>query len=382
MTTLSSSDTTAGPDPPLGCHRTRFRSLERSALLDWHRSIRAVHSCGGERSSDVSDRQRLRRCETGLVRPADRGTRPIRPGYHPFHAGTIERVFVAGAGLMGHGIAQVHAAIGLPVTLYEPDLARAEAGRERIAGNLDRAVAKGRLTADERDATLARIDATADCRRASPTPISSSRPCSRTSRSSRRSGASSTRWPRRTRSSPRTPRRSPSIAWPRRSARRGASGSSGCTSSARCRSCRSIELIRGRDTRDETVDGHPRAGRDARQAGHRLDRSPGLHRQPDPHAVPGGGDARLRGRHRHAPRTSTPVPGSASTIRWVRSSWPTSSGSTSASASCACSTTGSVATTSARRAVLTELVAAGHLGQKTGQGFYTYPRPERAAAGR
>ena len=76
--------------------------------------------------------------------------------------GTIERVFVAGAGLMGHGIAQVHAAIGLPVTLYEPDLARAEAGRERIAGNLDRAVVKGRLTADERDTTLARIDVTAD----------------------------------------------------------------------------------------------------------------------------------------------------------------------------------------------------------------------------
>ena len=48
---------------------------------------------------------------------------------------TIERVFVAGAGLMGHGIAQVHAAIGLPVALYEPDLARAEAGRDRIAGN-------------------------------------------------------------------------------------------------------------------------------------------------------------------------------------------------------------------------------------------------------
>ena len=59
---------------------------------------------------------------------------------------TIERVFVAGAGLMGHGIAQVHAAIGLPVVLYEPDLSRAEAGRDRIAANLDRAVAKGRLT--------------------------------------------------------------------------------------------------------------------------------------------------------------------------------------------------------------------------------------------
>ena len=74
----------------------------------------------------------------------------------------IERVFVAGAGLMGHGIAQVHAAIGLTVTLYEPDLARAEAGRERIAGNLERAVAKGRLDTDARDATLARVAASSD----------------------------------------------------------------------------------------------------------------------------------------------------------------------------------------------------------------------------
>ena len=81
--------------------------------------------------------------------------------------GSIERVFVAGAGLMGHGIAQVHAAMGLAVALYEPDVARADAGRERIAGNLDRAVAKGRLTPDERDATLARIEATDDLARAS-----------------------------------------------------------------------------------------------------------------------------------------------------------------------------------------------------------------------
>ena len=72
----------------------------------------------------------------------------------------IDRIFVAGAGLMGHGIAQVHAAIGKGVTLYEPELARAQAGRDRIAGNLDRAVAKGRLTAEEREAILARVDAT------------------------------------------------------------------------------------------------------------------------------------------------------------------------------------------------------------------------------
>ena len=75
---------------------------------------------------------------------------------------TIDRVFVAGAGLMGHGIAQVHAAIGKRVTLYEPDLARAAAGRARIAGNLDRAVARGRLTPDERDTALERVTATDD----------------------------------------------------------------------------------------------------------------------------------------------------------------------------------------------------------------------------
>ncbi len=75
---------------------------------------------------------------------------------------TIERVFVAGAGLMGHGIAQVHAAIGRRVALYEPELARAAAGRDRIAANLDRAVAKGRLTPEARDATLGRIRVTDD----------------------------------------------------------------------------------------------------------------------------------------------------------------------------------------------------------------------------
>jgi 3-hydroxybutyryl-CoA dehydrogenase len=75
---------------------------------------------------------------------------------------TVDHVFVAGAGLMGHGIAQVHAAIGKSVVLFEPELARAEAGRERIAGNLDRAVAKGRLSHDERDATIERLIATSD----------------------------------------------------------------------------------------------------------------------------------------------------------------------------------------------------------------------------
>jgi 3-hydroxybutyryl-CoA dehydrogenase len=74
----------------------------------------------------------------------------------------IDRVFVAGAGLMGHGIGQVHAAIGKHVVLYEPDVTRAEAGRERIAANLERAVVKGKLDSDQRDATLGRVLATDD----------------------------------------------------------------------------------------------------------------------------------------------------------------------------------------------------------------------------
>jgi 3-hydroxybutyryl-CoA dehydrogenase len=74
----------------------------------------------------------------------------------------IERVLVVGAGFMGHGIGQVAALSGRSVTLYEPDLARAVAGRDRIAGALDRLVVKGRLDPGVRDAALARIVATDD----------------------------------------------------------------------------------------------------------------------------------------------------------------------------------------------------------------------------
>jgi 3-hydroxybutyryl-CoA dehydrogenase len=74
----------------------------------------------------------------------------------------IERVFVAGAGLMGHGIAQVHAAVGKQVDLYEPDVSRAIAGRDRIAGDLERVNEKRRLRASARDELLGRIEPTGD----------------------------------------------------------------------------------------------------------------------------------------------------------------------------------------------------------------------------
>ncbi len=72
---------------------------------------------------------------------------------------TIRHCLVAGAGLMGHGIAQVLATAGRSVVLYEPELARATAGQARIAANLDRGVARGRLEPAVGQEILARIGA-------------------------------------------------------------------------------------------------------------------------------------------------------------------------------------------------------------------------------
>ena len=70
---------------------------------------------------------------------------------------SIERVFVIGAGLMGHGIAQVSAAAGKSVTLSDRTAELADKGRQRVAGNLARQVEKGKLAADEAETILARI---------------------------------------------------------------------------------------------------------------------------------------------------------------------------------------------------------------------------------
>ncbi len=72
---------------------------------------------------------------------------------------SIERVFVIGAGLMGHGIAQVSAAAGKSVTLSDRTLELAEKGRARVAGNLARQVSKGKLEQSAADQIVARITA-------------------------------------------------------------------------------------------------------------------------------------------------------------------------------------------------------------------------------
>jgi 3-hydroxyacyl-CoA dehydrogenase len=53
---------------------------------------------------------------------------------------SIDRVYVIGAGLMGHGIAQVSAAAGKSVTLSDRTSELARKGRDRVAGNLARQV--------------------------------------------------------------------------------------------------------------------------------------------------------------------------------------------------------------------------------------------------
>jgi 3-hydroxybutyryl-CoA dehydrogenase len=66
-------------------------------------------------------------------------------------------VAVIGAGTMGAGIAQVAAAAGHPVLLYDEDGAVLQRAIERIAATLARAVDRKRLAAAERDATVGRI---------------------------------------------------------------------------------------------------------------------------------------------------------------------------------------------------------------------------------
>lgn len=69
----------------------------------------------------------------------------------------IERVGVIGAGQMGAGIAEVSAKAGADVVVYEPTEELAAAGKARIEASLERAVSKGKLSADDRDATSKRL---------------------------------------------------------------------------------------------------------------------------------------------------------------------------------------------------------------------------------
>jgi 3-hydroxybutyryl-CoA dehydrogenase len=74
----------------------------------------------------------------------------------------IKKVGVLGAGLMGHGIAQVTATAGYDVVLREVDDATLQKGLGRIEKQLAKAVEKGRSSQEDADAIRGRIHGTTD----------------------------------------------------------------------------------------------------------------------------------------------------------------------------------------------------------------------------
>jgi 3-hydroxybutyryl-CoA dehydrogenase len=75
---------------------------------------------------------------------------------------TIEHVTVVGGGLMGNGIAQVVSRAGLHVTIVDLDDAALALARERIERGYERWVRSERVTAEEAAAALARIELSTD----------------------------------------------------------------------------------------------------------------------------------------------------------------------------------------------------------------------------
>jgi 3-hydroxybutyryl-CoA dehydrogenase len=74
----------------------------------------------------------------------------------------ISKVGVLGAGLMGHGIAQISAQAGYEVVLREVDQEHLDKGIGRIEKQLSRAVEKEKMTREDADAVLGRIHGTLD----------------------------------------------------------------------------------------------------------------------------------------------------------------------------------------------------------------------------
>jgi 3-hydroxybutyryl-CoA dehydrogenase len=74
----------------------------------------------------------------------------------------VYKVGVVGAGLMGHGIAQVSAQAGYDVVVREVDDATLQKGLGKIEKQLARAVDKGKMEQSEADAVRGRIHGTTD----------------------------------------------------------------------------------------------------------------------------------------------------------------------------------------------------------------------------
>jgi 3-hydroxyacyl-CoA dehydrogenase/enoyl-CoA hydratase/3-hydroxybutyryl-CoA epimerase len=92
----------------------------------------------------------LNACRKGASRPTGVATSKVR------------QLGVLGAGMMGAGIAYVSAKAGIQVVLLDSTLEAAERGKGYAQGLLDKAVQRGRSSAEKRDALLACITPTTD----------------------------------------------------------------------------------------------------------------------------------------------------------------------------------------------------------------------------
>src|SRR5258707_11840073 len=72
----------------------------------------------------------------------------------------VHAIAVIGAGAMGSGIAQVAAVAGRGVTLIEVSNAAVEKGLDRVRRNLQKLVAKGKMTQADKEAALGSIRGT------------------------------------------------------------------------------------------------------------------------------------------------------------------------------------------------------------------------------
>jgi 3-hydroxybutyryl-CoA dehydrogenase len=74
----------------------------------------------------------------------------------------LSSIGVIGAGTMGNGIAQICAAAGLQVVMVDVSDAALARGMNAITGSLERLVKKDKLKPDERDALMARVRTTTE----------------------------------------------------------------------------------------------------------------------------------------------------------------------------------------------------------------------------
>jgi 3-hydroxybutyryl-CoA dehydrogenase len=77
-------------------------------------------------------------------------------------ADVIEELGVVGAGFMGSGIAESAARAGVAVKLYEPEQAPLQQSRSRIEASVARVVERGRLSEDDAGALMQRIEWSTD----------------------------------------------------------------------------------------------------------------------------------------------------------------------------------------------------------------------------